>query len=362
MTTLVVATTNPGKVREIEGMLEGAPVALRTLADFPPVEEPEETGSTFAENARLKALYYAERLGLPCVADDSGLEIDALGGLPGVHSARWEGSDYAVKFARIRERLAEAGLETSAARFVCRVALAEGGRILFESEGTVEGTIAPAPRGTLGFGYDPIFYYPPLGRTLGEVPRDEKATVSHRGQAFGALRRFLADRPAPSGGAVSSRMVANPYADALGTRDPLDALAATPIDIRTHVERWGDDHFERSYDAGKWTARQILIHLAQTELALTNRARMALAVSGYVAQPFDQDAWMPADATAEAREALEAYLALRRFNLAMWRTLAPGQLDRTFTHPQFGELTVGWVRAQIAGHELHHLRQLERIK
>ena len=122
------------------------------------------------------------------MADDSGIEIAALGNRPGVHSARWEGTDYSVKFARIRELLREQGLETSAARFVCRVALAERARIVFESEGVIEGEIAPEPRGEHGFGYDPIFFYPPFGRTLGEVPRDQKATVSHRGQAFAALR------------------------------------------------------------------------------------------------------------------------------------------------------------------------------
>jgi XTP/dITP diphosphohydrolase len=193
--TLVVATTNPGKIREITGILQGAPTELRTLADFPPVIEPEETGATFAENARLKALYYADALDLPCVADDSGLEIEALGNRPGVHSARWEGTDYAVKFARIRELLRQQGRETSAARFVCRVALADKGRIVFESEGIIEGEIARQPRGENGFGYDPIFYYPPFGRTLGEVPRDEKATVSHRGQAFSALRTYLVHLP-----------------------------------------------------------------------------------------------------------------------------------------------------------------------
>lgn len=195
MSTLVVATTNPGKLREIAAILDGVPVALRTLADCPAVGEPEETGSTFAENARLKARYYAAALGLPCVADDSGLEIDALGGAPGVHSARWEGSDYAVKFARIRERLRAQGLTTSEARFVCRVAVAVGDRVVFESEGIVEGRIAETARGDHGFGYDPIFYYPPLGRTLGEVPRDEKAGVSHRGAAFRALRVWLERNP-----------------------------------------------------------------------------------------------------------------------------------------------------------------------
>ena len=191
--TLVVATTNPGKIREIVGILAGAPAALRTLADFPPVPEPEETGATFAENARIKALYYAGITGLPAVADDSGLEIMALGNLPGVQSARWEGNDYRVKFERIRERLRAEGLTTSPARFVCRVALADAGRILFESEGVIEGELAPEPRGEHGFVYDPIFFYPPFGRTLAEIPTDIKATVSHRGAAFGALRAYLSD-------------------------------------------------------------------------------------------------------------------------------------------------------------------------
>jgi XTP/dITP diphosphohydrolase len=193
-TGLVIATTNPGKIREILAILQGLPTELRTLADFPAMEEPEETGATFADNARLKALFYAHRTGLPSVADDSGLEIAALGNLPGVHSARWEGDDYAVKFARIRERLHAQRLETSAARFVCRVALADKGRIIFESEGIIEGEIAPEPRGELGFGYDPIFFYPPFARTLGEVPRDKKATVSHRGRAFATLRTHLLQR------------------------------------------------------------------------------------------------------------------------------------------------------------------------
>jgi XTP/dITP diphosphohydrolase len=197
--TLVVATTNPGKIREISRILEDLPIDVRTLADFPPITEPEETGATFADNARLKALYYARMTGLPSAADDSGLEIAALGNLPGVHSARWEGSDYAVKFERIRERLHAKGLETSPARFVCRVALAAADRILFESEGVIDGEIAATPRGGHGFGYDPIFYYPPFQRTLGEVPLDEKQRVSHRGQAFNALRAYLLRDTRPAG-------------------------------------------------------------------------------------------------------------------------------------------------------------------
>ena len=192
MKTLVVATTNPGKIREITGILSGAAgIELVPLDRFPGLDEPEESGATFAENARLKALYYAAATGLPCVADDSGLEIAALDNAPGVHSARWHGTDYAVKFQKIYELLQERGARGSAARFVCHVALAADGRVVYESTGIVNGEIAPEPRGTNGFGYDPIFYYPPFQCTLAELDLDRKAGVSHRGQAFGALREFL---------------------------------------------------------------------------------------------------------------------------------------------------------------------------
>ena len=188
---LLVATTNRGKLREISGILEGAPVDLVTLDGWPSVPEPEEHGATFAENARLKAIYYAQATGLPAVADDSGLEIEELDNAPGVHSARWHGTDYAEKFRRIHELLRAKGVSGSAARFVCSVAVADRGRIIFESVGTVEGEIAAEPRGTHGFGYDPIFYYPPYGKTLGEIEREQKSTVSHRGKAFSALRSYL---------------------------------------------------------------------------------------------------------------------------------------------------------------------------
>jgi XTP/dITP diphosphohydrolase len=193
--TLLVATTNPGKVREIRGILSDAPVEIVTLAAFPPIEEPEETGRTFAENARLKALYYHRASGVATVAEDSGLEIAALQGAPGIHSARWHGTNYPEKFRRIYELLAERGEAGSAARFVCALALAVDGRIEYEAEGTVEGQIAPEPRGSHGFGYDPIFLYPPLEKTLGELSDEVKATLSHRGGAFRALRQYLMNLP-----------------------------------------------------------------------------------------------------------------------------------------------------------------------
>jgi XTP/dITP diphosphohydrolase len=192
MRQLLIATTNPGKLREIRGILAGVPYELISLEQFPDVTEPDETGATFAENARLKALYYHQQTGLPAAADDSGIEIDALDKAPGVHSARWHGTDYAVKFAAIYRELAARGLSTSTARFVAHVAFADRGGIQFESTGIVEGTIAPVPRGTHGFGYDPIFFYPPYGCTLAEVDGERKAAVSHRGAAFRPLAHWLA--------------------------------------------------------------------------------------------------------------------------------------------------------------------------
>jgi XTP/dITP diphosphohydrolase len=193
--SLLVATTNRGKLREIRGILHGVPLEIVTLDTLGGVAEPEETGATFAENARLKALHYHTATGLPTVAEDSGLEIDALGGLPGVQSARWEGSDYNVKFRKIYQLLRERGLTGSRARFVCALAYAADSRVAYEVEGSVEGEIAPEPRGSHGFGYDPIFLYPPMGQTLAEVTDEFKSTLSHRGAAFRAFRRHLLDLP-----------------------------------------------------------------------------------------------------------------------------------------------------------------------
>jgi XTP/dITP diphosphohydrolase len=217
---LLIATTNPAKLHEIRELLGDLPLELITLAEYPSLHAPEETGRTFADNARLKARYYAAATGRTTVAEDSGLEIDALGGAPGVESARFGGAhlSYPEKFALIydllrterssadlRQRLgsstrtsakAEPGVEAAgradehAARFVCALALAEGDRILFEAQGTVEGTIAPEPRGSGGFGYDPIFFYPPFGCTLASAG-ERKSLVSHRGSAFRHLRSWL---------------------------------------------------------------------------------------------------------------------------------------------------------------------------
>ena len=155
-------------------------------------------------------------------------------------------------------------------------------------------------------------------------------------------------------------MHSNPYAEPLGNADPLIALGETPGRIRALVERWPAERWDRSYAEGKWTARQIVTHLAQTELALTTRVRYGASQAGYVAQSFDQDAWLSLD-HADGPTALDTYMALRRFNLAMFKGLTPKLRAQPFTHPEYGALTPTWVMAQLAGHEIHHLNQLKQI-
>jgi XTP/dITP diphosphohydrolase len=186
---ILLATTNPGKIREIRAALAGLPVTWLTLADLPAWPEPEETGATFAENAAIKAHAYARRSGLPTVAEDSGLAIDALGGRPGVLSARYPGATYADKFANLYRELASHPRPWTAS-FVSALcfALPDRAEAAFTCEGRVDGFIVDAPRGSNGFGYDPIFAYPPTGRTGGELTDAEKLAVSHRGRAFATFR------------------------------------------------------------------------------------------------------------------------------------------------------------------------------
>jgi XTP/dITP diphosphohydrolase len=190
---LLIATTNPGKVREIRGILNGLPSVLKTLDDYPGIPQAEETGASFAENARQKARHYAELTGALTLAEDSGFEVDALDGEPGIYSARYlrEDATYEERFADIYRRIRERGMSSSGARFVCSAAIAQGTDILFETTAVVEGMVALVPAGTNGFGYDPVFYYSPYGRTFGEVSDAEKTAVSHRGQAIRAIRDFL---------------------------------------------------------------------------------------------------------------------------------------------------------------------------
>ena len=193
---LVLATTNRGKLLEQRLALEGLAVEILSLSEFPGLEEPEETGATFLENARIKALYYHRAIGLPTLGEDAGLMVGALGGLPGVQSARWLGAEtsFAEKSVRLLELLEDVEEEKRAARFVSALALAEDDRIVFEHEATCEGRIAFEPRGVGGFGYDPIFYCPPLAKTTAELTPEEKNRVSHRGKAMSALRAFLVSR------------------------------------------------------------------------------------------------------------------------------------------------------------------------
>jgi len=190
---LLVATTNPNKLREIRPLLSGLPSELVSLTDVAPISEPDETGSTFWENARIKALAYAAGSGLVAVAEDSGLVIDAMDGEPGVRSARFMGAStsYPDRFKEIFRRIEG---RNRAARFVTALAVARGNEILFETETTIEGEVAREAAGAHGFGYDPIFWYAPLQSTTAQLADAEKAAVSHRARAFRDLRRHLATR------------------------------------------------------------------------------------------------------------------------------------------------------------------------
>ncbi len=191
---LLIATHNPGKVREYRVLLADLPLELVSLADLGIQEPVEETGATFEANARLKARAYAARTGLWTWADDSGLEVDALGGRPGIHSARYAGPD-ATDLERCHRLLAELQGHPRPwrARFRCAVALVrpqDGQEAV--THGTLEGQITDVPRGSHGFGYDPIFYLPHLGRTLAELPPEEKNRISHRARAAAEARKVLA--------------------------------------------------------------------------------------------------------------------------------------------------------------------------
>lgn len=190
---LLIASRNPGKVAEVNAFLADLDFELRDLSAFPDLPDVEETGASFAENALLKARFYHQRTGLLTVADDSGLEVDALGGEPGLRSARFAGPQAtdADRIARLLQRLKEVPEERRSARFVCVVALVGSGGLEKTFTGICEGRIRPEPAGEHGFGYDPIFEYPPLGKTFAELTQEEKAAVSHRGRALQQLGEFL---------------------------------------------------------------------------------------------------------------------------------------------------------------------------
>jgi XTP/dITP diphosphohydrolase len=188
-----VATLNRAKGRELLALLADVPCEVVLLADVPGATLPEETGATYRENALLKAHAGARLTGALALGDDSGLEVDALGGAPGLHSARFGGPglDDAGRIALLLARLRGVPPGQRGARFRCVIALAEPGGRAQVVEGSVEGVITETPHGTRGFGYDPVFFYPPLGRTLAELPPETKLRVDHRGAAVRAVCELL---------------------------------------------------------------------------------------------------------------------------------------------------------------------------
>jgi XTP/dITP diphosphohydrolase len=187
-TTLVIATRNPGKTREIKQLLSGFAVTIKNLDDFGPIPEIEEDGETFDENAYKKASFASRVLGVPALADDSGLCVNALDSKPGVHSARFAGPDAtdAEKCRKLLEMMENA--QDRSAAFVCVISIAVPTGAALTYEGRCEGEILREPAGENGFGYDPVFYYPPLKKSFAQLPAEEKNRVSHRGKALAEVR------------------------------------------------------------------------------------------------------------------------------------------------------------------------------
>ena len=192
---LLLASQNRGKLAEMRVLVEGLAFRVLSPVDLGILDSPEETGTSFSENAVLKALHYSRLSGVLTVADDSGLSVAALGGAPGLFSSRFggEGASDLDRNTLLLARLDGVPEADRGARFTCAVAVAREGAVLFQALETVEGKIDRALSGASGFGYDPLFFFPPLGRTFGEIPRAEKDRVSHRGKAFARLRAFLGE-------------------------------------------------------------------------------------------------------------------------------------------------------------------------
>jgi XTP/dITP diphosphohydrolase len=186
--TIVLATRNPGKTLEINDLLSGFPVRIKNLDDFGPIPEVEEDGLTFDDNAYKKASFAAKILGLPAMADDSGLVVEALDGAPGVYSARYAGEN-ATDEQRCTKLLNELKAKANRkAAFECVISIAVPPGPALTYEGRCEGIILEQPAGENGFGYDPVFYYPPLQKTFAQLTRQEKSRVSHRGKALAEIR------------------------------------------------------------------------------------------------------------------------------------------------------------------------------
>ncbi len=190
---LVLATRNKDKGRELAALLADLGIVIRTLAEFPDAPEVIEDGETCEANAVKKAVTIASYTGLPAVADDTGLEVEALGGRPGVHAARYagEGVTYEDNWRKLLRELEGVAWEKRRARFVTVAALAEPSGSVRTATGLLEGCIAEKPAGTGGFGYDPVFYVPELEKTLAELSSDEKNRISHRARAFAKVREIL---------------------------------------------------------------------------------------------------------------------------------------------------------------------------
>jgi len=186
--TLVIASGNPGKTAEIRDLLAGFPVHIKNLGDFGPIPSVVEDGETFDENAYKKASFVSRVLGLPALADDSGLVVEALDGAPGIYSARYAGDD-ASDIQRCTKLLAEMkGKTNRRAAFECVISIAVPTGAALTYEARCEGLLLETPAGQNGFGYDPVFYYPPLKKTFAELTREQKSRVSHRGKALGELK------------------------------------------------------------------------------------------------------------------------------------------------------------------------------
>lgn len=192
----LVATGNPHKVEAIRGILADLPIVLSSLDSHPRLPEPVEDGDSFLANALIKSRYYCEKTGLPALADDSGLEVDALDGRPGVHSARYAGENtsHSEKMVKLLEEMHEVPEGRRSARFRCVAAVTFPDGREFTAEGSMEGVIGFSPQGEGGFGYDPIVYLPQLGCTVAELTPENKDSISHRGQAFRALFNELQDK------------------------------------------------------------------------------------------------------------------------------------------------------------------------
>ncbi|WP_010678337.1 XTP/dITP diphosphatase [Bacillus timonensis] len=196
MKEIMIATKNRGKVKEFRDLFASKGIDVKSLLDFPNIEDIEETGSTFAENAQIKAEAIAKKLNIPVISDDSGLAIDYLDGRPGVYSARYAG-EHKNDFDNLNKVLNELqGVpdEQRTAKFHCALALAIPGEKTQIVEGTCEGIITAKPVGENGFGYDPIFFVPEIGKTMAELSKDEKNQISHRGVALRKMDKLLEER------------------------------------------------------------------------------------------------------------------------------------------------------------------------